>query len=271
MVYNSQVGVIVPHMQKIKKQLTIAVAAIFIAPLAAMTLSASAATVNNCNIDKSGAVTWTLQADCTSSAQINIPAGVTFDGGGHTISPEFSKTDADNNAGLGIVKADGVSIRNVTIDGSKGIALHGINVYQSANVAINNVTVKNANRGGIVVNGSTVAVSEVTTSGSGWYGIDVDKTGAILNVTGTMHQTDNAQLYVDDINVGTVNDVLKQYNVMHVNSHGTSPNDALYTLKTILGSKSECKKGGWATSENPVYKNQGQCVSHFASNGKNAR
>lgn len=35
----------------------------------------------------------------------------------------------------------------------------------------------------------------------------------------------------------------------------------------VLGSKEECKKGGWATSEVPVFKNQGQCVSHFASGG----
>ena len=30
-------------------------------------------------------------------------------------------------------------------------------------------------------------------------------------------------------------------------------------------SKDQCKNGGWATSTNPVYKNQGECVSHFAS------
>ncbi len=41
----------------------------------------------------------------------------------------------------------------------------------------------------------------------------------------------------------------------------------------ILRSKDECKDGGWATSTAPVYKNQGQCVSHFAessNNGSNA-
>ena len=41
----------------------------------------------------------------------------------------------------------------------------------------------------------------------------------------------------------------------------------------VLGSKDECKNNGWATSDLPVFKNQGQCVSHFASNGNstNAR
>lgn len=33
----------------------------------------------------------------------------------------------------------------------------------------------------------------------------------------------------------------------------------------VLTSKAECKKGGWATSTLPVFKNQGDCVSHFAT------
>jgi len=37
---------------------------------------------------------------------------------------------------------------------------------------------------------------------------------------------------------------------------------------TVLGSKDECKNGGWMTSEDPVFKNQGDCVSSFASQGK---
>ncbi|HYF96699.1 MAG TPA: hypothetical protein VD947_01525, partial [Patescibacteria group bacterium] len=34
-----------------------------------------------------------------------------------------------------------------------------------------------------------------------------------------------------------------------------------------LSSKNDCKKGGWQDSEAPVFKNQGDCVSHFASSG----
>ena len=33
----------------------------------------------------------------------------------------------------------------------------------------------------------------------------------------------------------------------------------------VLAGKNECKNGGWATSDAPVFANQGQCVSHFAS------
>jgi hypothetical protein len=38
-----------------------------------------------------------------------------------------------------------------------------------------------------------------------------------------------------------------------------------YTFAVVLQGKDECKDGGWATSTQPVFKNQGQCVSSFAS------
>jgi hypothetical protein len=40
-----------------------------------------------------------------------------------------------------------------------------------------------------------------------------------------------------------------------------------YTFSTpvVLASKDQCKSGGWATSTKPVFKNQGDCVSSFAS------
>ena len=38
-----------------------------------------------------------------------------------------------------------------------------------------------------------------------------------------------------------------------------------YTFARTLTGKDQCKNGGWATSTDPVYANQGQCVSSFAS------
>ena len=38
-----------------------------------------------------------------------------------------------------------------------------------------------------------------------------------------------------------------------------------YTFAVALAGAEECKNGGWATSTAPVFKNQGDCVSHFAS------
>jgi hypothetical protein len=38
-----------------------------------------------------------------------------------------------------------------------------------------------------------------------------------------------------------------------------------FAADVVLTSKDQCKKGGWATSTSPVFKNQGDCVSYFAS------
>jgi len=41
--------------------------------------------------------------------------------------------------------------------------------------------------------------------------------------------------------------------------------DHTFAKDVTLTSKNECKNGGWATSTKPVYRNQGDCVSSFAS------
>ncbi len=38
-----------------------------------------------------------------------------------------------------------------------------------------------------------------------------------------------------------------------------------FAAAVVLSGEDECKNGGWATSTSPVFKNQGDCVSHFAS------
>lgn len=38
-----------------------------------------------------------------------------------------------------------------------------------------------------------------------------------------------------------------------------------YTFAHVLDGKNECKAGGWSTSTEPVFRNQGDCVSYFAS------
>ncbi len=39
--------------------------------------------------------------------------------------------------------------------------------------------------------------------------------------------------------------------------------------QVTLHSADDCKNGGWATSTNPVFTNQGDCVSHFTPAGGN--
>lgn len=51
---------------------------------------------------------------------------------------------------------------------------------------------------------------------------------------------------------------------------GLSGNTTVYNFEhaVTLSGKDQCKQGGWMTSTNPTFKNQGDCVSYFASNGK---
>jgi hypothetical protein len=47
-----------------------------------------------------------------------------------------------------------------------------------------------------------------------------------------------------------------------INFAGTS---YTFAKDVVLTNKEQCKKGGWTTSTNPVFTNQGDCVSWFAS------
>lgn len=215
------------HASKIKQRLTLlAMTVAFLGtsvgaaavPLA--TASATALPLHGCIFDES-ATTWTLQGNCVSDDQIEVTAGVTVEGGGFTISPNFTKGDNSHNAVIGITGANGVTIHNLKIDGTNGTNLHGINVYESTSVNLNDVTVQNNDRNGVVVNGSNVTVNNISTGNNSWGGIDVDLGGgvltpAVLTVNGTStHSENGADIIVDDITKGvTVNDTTVQYSNM---------------------------------------------------------
>lgn len=66
------------------------------------------------------------------------------------------------------------------IDGASG---HGINIVQSADVTVKNITSKGNAAAGVVVNGSTVTASDLYTSGNGWYGVNVDQGSGVTDDT----------------------------------------------------------------------------------------
>ena len=267
------------YVQKIKTKTTIALSSIaLVLGVGGLSLAMSslvgATPPAGCSFAVSGHV-WTLQADCSSPAQIDVPEGVTLDGGGYTISPSFAKTDNSNNAALGVL-SDNVTIENLTVNGVNGIKLHGINVYRATVVVLNDVTLKNNGRNGLVVNGSNVTVNNITTMNNGWGGIDVDMgsvfSPAILTVNGTSIQTETSGLdiYVDN-NTSTYNSVADTNSQYFVTYNVKDTGDAVYTLKSQA--KAMCKDGGWATGlyAHQNFKNQGACVSDVASNGKSKR
>lgn len=143
----------------------------------------------------------TLGADATLNHQLTITKPLTINGSGFTLSPNFAKTDNSNNSVIGIQNTSNVAIMNLNIDGSGGTDLHGVNVYRSTGVTLNNMKITN-NRYAILVNASTVSVGGITTSGNIWGGINVDKgtlaNPASLTFTGSFTSNDSTPAIVVD-------------------------------------------------------------------------
>ena len=140
--------------------------------------------------------TVALLADVTLSGSgkgdtqglLTINKSITLDGNGKTITATDVTADADDK-GPSMINIEGganVTVRDLTIDGKEvgenptDNTKHGLNVYgDTTSVTVENVTIKNGNGYGIVVNGAQATINGLTTSANGWGGINVDsKSGA---------------------------------------------------------------------------------------------
>jgi hypothetical protein len=174
-----------------------------------------------------------LNADLTTSAQVNVMKPLTIDGNGFTLNAVFAKTDNSNNSGIGIINTSDVTVRDLTVSGAGSTNLHGVNVYQSTGINLENVTISDFGRAAGVVNGSEVTVNNITTANNGWGGINVDlgsgvTSPAVLTVNGTSHHTEvNADIWVDNITKDvSVIDTNQQY------ASSTTGNLRTYKLDT---------------------------------------
>jgi hypothetical protein len=175
--------------------------------------------------------------DIDTSSTVEIGTGITIDGNGHTLYPSFAKTDNSNNAGLLII-ADDVDIHDLSIDGSNGTSLHGVHVYTADGVTFENVTLQNNANAGMIVNGSTVTVTDITTSANGWGGINVDQGSGVtdatsLTILGTSHHAETGPAIWKDDNAKTgvsVLDTNGQYDAVTY-THDTDIVGTQYTLK----------------------------------------
>jgi hypothetical protein len=210
-----------------------------------------------------------LQSDFTLTNEVVISNPLTLDGNGNTVFSSFNKSGSDNSA-IEIFNTSDVTVSNLTIDGTDGTDLHGINVYVSTGVMVSDVSIS-ANRTGLVVNGSEVTVHNIATSGHAWHGMNVDLGSGVdgpaeLTVTGTSSHAEatptTPHIYIDDITKNvSVNDVEGQYDSEE------SGNARAYYLITNPETKNDCKKGGWQDYD---FKNQGQCI-RFVNTGKDSR
>ena len=99
--------------------------------------------------------------------------GYVFEGNGHTLSGT-----AFNN--VLAVYSGGVTIKDLTVMQPAGAAKAnaGISVYRVKDVVLNNVTVRDCGKAGVIVNASELTANTLRTDGNAWGGVNVSKGGA---------------------------------------------------------------------------------------------
>ena len=105
-------------------------------------------------LQKPGVKTIKLAANINTTTALTIPAGVTLDGDGHTLS--LKRTVA--NGAFVTAGGDNVTIQNITVDVGTN-AKHGIQFYCAKGGKLSNVTVKGGYYTSVQVNGSEVEIS----------------------------------------------------------------------------------------------------------------
>ena len=116
--------------------------------------------------------TVTMMANAELSAELVIPAGVTLDGAGYTISVAGDTWSTNNEDKHLVELSNNTTVKNVTLD-SEGKA-YGVQAYCVTGVKLDNVTIKNSKGAGLTVNGSTVEAVDLKASGNAWGSVNVD-------------------------------------------------------------------------------------------------
>ena len=111
---------------------------------------------------------------------LTINKSIILDGNGKTITAENVTVDPDGKGPsmINIQNTENVTIRDLTIDGAvqnNPTTKHGLNIYDSDNVTVENVMIRNNRWYAAVVNGSELTVNDLTTEKNQW-GINVDNT-----------------------------------------------------------------------------------------------
>ena len=181
---------------------------------------------------------------------IGLPAGVSFNGGGHTITADSASWVANPSASYGTNHIIGISggtstISNVTLAGHATLKSGVVAYGTGTNVTIDTVTATNCGNCGVQVSGATVVLNNLTTSGNTWGAVNADKgsDGSMPAVTfnsGTM--AENVEIYTEI----TDQDVVTAPSLTKVQGFGT-------TLKGFIYYTSDMSRLGTITGEGTVY------------------
>ena len=135
---------------------------------------------------------------------LTITKDITLNGNGKTIKAKHVAVTGESSGPsmINIQDSANVIVQNLIIDGkggdegSAGNTKHGLNVYgDETNVTVADVTIKNGNGYGIVVNGAQATINGLTTSDNGWGGVNVDS------------KSGEASLVIENANISEKNSV----------------------------------------------------------------
>lgn len=128
--------------------------------------------------------TVTLGGNITLKTPITVPAKVTLDGAGKTLTANF---DSSDNLTSAVVYAYG-NVQNLTVNASNRVK-YAVQVYgETANVTLTNVAMQNGKYSGLVVNnGASASLKGCTFAGNGFSAVELadgkDHSGAAPKLT----------------------------------------------------------------------------------------
>ena len=131
-------------------------------------------------VELTGNVTVSNNDDSVYTASvITVPEGVTLDGKDFSIIADAEnwiqkdKNGSPANANHILGVSNGSTVKNLTIVGAEKTK-SGIHAYKCTGVTLENVTIKDCGEAGMIVNGSEVTATDLTTSGNAWGAVNVD-------------------------------------------------------------------------------------------------
>ena len=170
-----------------------------------------------------------------NSAVLVVPAGVIFNGGGHTINASANwavneEAPYGTNHMLGVSGAD-ANITNVILVGNEkvksAIVAHG----QGTTSAITDVTAQNCGNCGLQVSGASVVLTNWNTSGNVWGSVNADvgddNDPSVTFVSGTM--AENVELYTEI----TDRDVITAASLTKYQGFGTNLKGFIYYTSDV--------------------------------------
>lgn len=160
-----------------------------------------------------GATEIALGGNINLENPLKITQPVAVNGNGHELTVTKDITGVSSYGNAVTVEADGVMLSNLTVNANNN-AKYAVHVYDAQNVKLDKVTAVNGNYNGVLVNGATVTMKDMTFRNNGGKDVGGIELGKGTNVQNTpkvtLEGTVNSDkldkvLYVDVKQVGAAN------------------------------------------------------------------